>query len=145
MFLCACARDDLAGGVRDSTFVAAMAELQRIDDDGALDSAGRATARAAVLQRRGLTRAQLERASASLAGDPERALTVYRAIEQRARAVPAPAGRPPATPAGSAPPVVLPGANPGAAASGAGDSAVRRKVPTGFPFRRKLARDTLRR
>ena len=75
---------ELAAGVRDTTFVAVMAELQRIDQSETLDSAGRQAARAVALQSRGLTRAQLEQAASSLAQDPERALELFRAIETRA-------------------------------------------------------------
>ena len=73
------------GGVSDSTFVATMAELQRIQTDGALDSAGRVAARARVLQRRGLTPDHLERVAQSLADDPERAADLWRAIDERLR------------------------------------------------------------
>ena len=78
-----CDRGELAPGVRDTTFVAAMAELQRIDQSADMDSAGRMAARAVALQRRGLTQARLEEAATALAGDPERALEVFRAIEAR--------------------------------------------------------------
>ena len=79
-----CDRGELAPGVRDSTFVAAMAELQRIDQSTGLDSAGRQAARAVALQRRGLTPARLEAAAVALADDPERALEIFRAIDERA-------------------------------------------------------------
>ena|SRR5688572_21722731 len=78
-----CDRGELAPGVRDTTFVATMAELQRIDQAPGMDSASRQAARAMALQRRGLTRARLEEAAVALADDPERALEVFRAIEDR--------------------------------------------------------------
>ena len=80
----ACGGGELAPGVRDTTFVAAMAELERIDAAAGMDSAGRQAARAVALQRRGLTQARLEQAAATLASDPERALELFRAIERRA-------------------------------------------------------------
>ena len=79
-----CARGELAAGVRDTTFVAVMADLQRIDRSTTMDSAARQAARAVALQSRGLTRANLEEAAAALADDPERALELCRAIETRA-------------------------------------------------------------
>ena len=80
-----CADGELAAGVRDTTFVAVMADLQRIDAS-AMDSTARQAARAVALQSRGLTQAQLEEAAASLAHDPERALELFRAIETRTTA-----------------------------------------------------------
>lgn len=79
----ACRSEELAGGVRDSTFVTAMAALERIERNPALDSAAQAAARAKVLQGQGLTRAQLERAAASLADDPVRAVALFRAIDAK--------------------------------------------------------------
>lgn len=80
----ACARDRIADGVTDSAFVATMAELERVERTPGLDSSARVAARAAALQRRGLTPAQLEAAAAALADEPERALALYRAIDQKA-------------------------------------------------------------
>lgn len=79
-----CDSDELADGVTDSAFVAAMAELERIDRAPSGDSAARVAARTAALQRRGLTPARLEAAAASLADDPARALALYRAIDVKA-------------------------------------------------------------
>lgn len=79
-----CGRDALADGVTDSTFVATMAELERIERAQEMDSLARVAARTAALQRRGLTQAQLEEAAASLADDPARAIALYRAIDARA-------------------------------------------------------------
>ena len=89
-----CRRAELVDGVTDSAFVATMAELRAISRAGEGDSASRARARQAVLQRRGLTAERLERAARALADDPERATDVWQAIEVRAAAgTPAP-GRP---------------------------------------------------
>jgi hypothetical protein len=84
-----CGDDELADGVTDSAFVAAMAELERIEREPGADSAARVAARTAALQRRGLTPARLEAAAASLANDPARALAVYRAIDAKAGVDPA--------------------------------------------------------
>ena len=99
-------RAEIIEGVSDSAFVATMAELRRLDASAATttDSAARASARAAVLQRRGLTRVQLERAAAALADDPKRAQELFAAIDSAAtgapgllpRPVPPSVGRPPA-------------------------------------------------
>ena len=84
-----CNDDELADGVTDSAFVAAMAELERIDREPGADSAARVAARTAALQRRGLTPARLEAAAASLADDPAHALAIYRAIDAKAGVDPA--------------------------------------------------------
>src|SRR5690348_10505013 len=75
-----CRRGELVAGVNDSTFVATMAELRATQQRG-LDSAELARARQGVLQRRGLTLEQLERAANALADDPERAANVWHAID----------------------------------------------------------------
>ncbi|MFL5577096.1 MAG: hypothetical protein ACJ79S_14130 [Gemmatimonadaceae bacterium] len=77
----ACGGHEIADGVTDSTFVATMAELRRVDAKVALDSAAKASQRAAVLQRRGLTAAQLEHAAGALADDPERAGVLFARID----------------------------------------------------------------
>jgi len=79
-----CHRGEIVAGVSDSSFVRAMAELRRVNSDAALDSAAKASARAAVLQREGLTPAQLERAATALADDPGRAGAVFAAIDSAA-------------------------------------------------------------
>lgn len=83
-----CRQRTLADGVTDSTFVATMAELEKIERTPGMDSSARVAARAATLQRRGLARRQLERAAASLADDPKRAIRLYRAIEAKASGQP---------------------------------------------------------
>jgi hypothetical protein len=78
---CGCAGQ--AGGMSDSTFVATMAELRKIAATSPGDSARIAAARAAALQRRGLTPAQLERAAGALADDPDHAAKVWQAIARK--------------------------------------------------------------
>ena len=73
------------GGVDDSTFVATMAELRRIQSDVTLDEARRAAARDSVLQRRGLTPQDLVRAAQAMAADEQRATRVWQSIDRRAR------------------------------------------------------------
>jgi hypothetical protein len=68
-------------GVSETTFVETMVELRRLDTATTGDSATKAAARAAVLQRRGLTAAQLERYAASLADDPARAQELFARID----------------------------------------------------------------
>lgn len=79
-----CQRAQLATGVSDSTFVAVMAELKRVRDAPGVDSGHRAARRDSILQRRGLTPAQLEVAARRLAENPTRAQTVWQAVERRA-------------------------------------------------------------
>ena len=79
-----CRRSQLADGVSDSTYVAVMAALKRVQDAPGLDSAQRAARRDSILQSRGLTPAQLEAAAQELAENPGRAQTVWQAIERRA-------------------------------------------------------------
>jgi hypothetical protein len=68
-------------GVSEATFVATMVELRRLDTVTTTDSAARASARAAVLQRRGLTRQQFEHFAASLADDPAHAEELFARID----------------------------------------------------------------
>lgn len=83
--LSACARGESSTGVSDSTFAATMAELRRIQENSALDSAAKDAARTQVLQSRGLTPALLEQAARDLASDPDRASAVVQEIDRRAR------------------------------------------------------------
>lgn len=85
MALPACERGESATGVSDSTFVATMAELQKIQEDPVLDSAAQADARSRVLQSRGLTPEMLERAARALADDPKHAAEIVQAIDRQAR------------------------------------------------------------
>jgi hypothetical protein len=82
--------------VSDSTFIATMVDLRRLPTAGAGDSA----VRAAILRRRGVTAAALERAARDLAADPKRAARVWSAIEQRET--------PPTAPSMPTPPVPAP-------------------------------------
>ena len=80
----ACRDGALAAGVSDSAYVSAMVGLRQVARDTMLlDSAARVAARDSILQGQGLTAEQLEQASRALASDPERAATLWRAIEQR--------------------------------------------------------------
>ena len=83
LLVAACAGGELVPGVRDTTFVATMAELRRAEGT-VRDSAARAAARRRILQQRGLTVDQLERAARVLAADPPRAIAVWQEIERRA-------------------------------------------------------------
>jgi hypothetical protein len=89
----ACRRAELADGVSDSVFVATMTELRQVQANATLDSAGRAAARDAALRRHRVNAAQLERAAAALADDPERASNVWTEIERRLSAPPEGEGR----------------------------------------------------
>lgn len=78
-----CTKHEIVPGVSDSAFVATMADLRRIQN-GPGDSASEAAKRQRVLQQRGLTGDQLERAAAALAKNPARASALFEAIEKRA-------------------------------------------------------------
>ena len=67
----------------DSTFVTTIAELRRVHTDTAVSEAERVSARAKVLQTRGLTPAELDSHARMLARDPERAVLVWQAIERK--------------------------------------------------------------
>lgn len=95
-------RAAVVDGVSDSTFVATMVELRRLDSATTTDSAARLAARAAVLQRRGLTAPQLERFAKALAAEPERAQTLFARIDSTLRPR-AGGGKPPQLPPSSGP------------------------------------------
>ncbi len=78
-----CARSDIVPGVSDSALVATMADLRRLEDTPP-DTAARAAARRRILQQRGLTVDQLDRAGRALANDPKRAAAIFDAIQKRA-------------------------------------------------------------
>ena len=78
-----CARSDIVPGVSDSAFVATMADLRRLEDTPP-DTATRAAARRRILQQRGLTLDQMDRAGRALASDPTRAAEIFDAIQKRA-------------------------------------------------------------
>ena len=79
-----CRGSQLATGISDSTYVAVMADLKRVQNTPGMDSAWRAARRDSILQSRGLTPAQLEAAARQLAQNPGRAQTVWQAVERRA-------------------------------------------------------------
>jgi hypothetical protein len=90
----ACSRGELAPGVTDSTFVATMADLNRVRTGSLRDSGARSAARAEVLRKHAVTPEQLEEAARALADEPDRAAAVWQAIEERAaRRDSAPRGR----------------------------------------------------
>jgi len=80
----ACRQPQSSSGVSDSTFVATLAELKRVNDTPVSDTTERAALRASILQRRGLTPARLEQAAAELARNPAHAQAVWKAVERRA-------------------------------------------------------------
>lgn len=73
----ACRRGDIVAGMTDSSFVATMTALTRINLDLGRDSASRAASRDSVLQSKDLTPEDLERAARALEDDPERALALW--------------------------------------------------------------------
>jgi hypothetical protein len=73
-------------GMSDSTFVATMADLRRIERDTTLNDSGRASARREALRTHRVTPGELERAARALAENPRRALTVWEAIDRRVTA-----------------------------------------------------------
>jgi hypothetical protein len=80
----ACRRSRDLNGVSETKFVAVMAALKQVRDRPGLDSVRRAASRDSILQKEGLTPAQLEGAALQLARNPARAQTVWQAVEQRA-------------------------------------------------------------
>jgi hypothetical protein len=78
-----CAQRDIVPGVSDSAFVATMADLRRLEDTPP-DTIARAAARRRILQQRGLTVEQMDRAGRALANDPGRAASIFDAIQKRA-------------------------------------------------------------
>jgi hypothetical protein len=92
ILLAACTRSEIIPGVRDSTFVATMADLRRAEATTS-DTTALAASRRRILQQRGLTAARLEQAARALGDDPERALAIWQAIERRAVNVPADSAR----------------------------------------------------
>ena len=79
-----CRGREIVPGVTDSLFVATLSDLRRVEvTGGASDSVGRAAARQRILQQRGLTVERLDAAARALAENPERAVALMRAVEQR--------------------------------------------------------------
>ena len=75
--LLACGSGDIVDGISDSTYVATMTALTRINEDHGRDSASKAAARDSVLQARDLTLDDIERAARALEDDPERAMELW--------------------------------------------------------------------
>src|SRR5919204_2789636 len=88
-----CSRPTTQPEVSDSTFVTVMSELRRIETDTSMDSTMRDSMRKVTLRRRRLTPETLERAARALAGDPERAVAVWRSIERHNSKSPRPRTR----------------------------------------------------
>jgi len=82
--LTACRRSRDLNGVSETKFVAVMAALKQVRDKPGLDSSRRAKSRDSILQKEGLTPAQLQGAAIQLAQNPARAQTVWEAVERRA-------------------------------------------------------------
>lgn len=76
----ACRSEPVFVEMSDSTFVQTMVALRRLPV-GTFDTVARARQRDAILERAGVTAAQLESTAVRLAADPERAATIWRAIE----------------------------------------------------------------
>ena len=76
----ACRQGDIVDGVSDSTYVATMTALTRINEDATRDSAGKAAARDSVLQARDLTLDDMERVARALEDDPARAKALWSRI-----------------------------------------------------------------
>jgi hypothetical protein len=72
-------------GMSDSTFVDVMARLHRVEMDQRLVREQRDSVRAIILEERGITPEQLESAAQSLAAQPDRAIALWQAIEQRSQ------------------------------------------------------------
>ena len=68
-------------GVSDSAFVGTMVELRRAAGS-AMDTVALAAARRRILQQRGLTVEQMDRAGRALANDPQRAAGLFGAIDK---------------------------------------------------------------
>lgn len=93
LLLAACTHPSSAGGVPDSTFVAAMVALRKVHGDTTLTSMAQDSVRREVLRTHGLTADELERAARALAANPDHAIAVFREIDKQATARPA-ASRP---------------------------------------------------
>jgi hypothetical protein len=97
-------------GMPDSTFVATLNELRRIETDTSLDVTMRDSTRRMILRRHKVTATQLEQASRILAESPARASDLWRQIESVPRPA-IPKIKPAAPGAPVAPPTAAPGNN----------------------------------
>jgi hypothetical protein len=80
-------------GMKDSTFVATLADLRRAETDTSLDPTMKDSTRRMILRRHRVTSKQLEAAAKKLAAYPARASDLWRQIESPPHVVPPP--RPP--------------------------------------------------
>jgi hypothetical protein len=96
-------------GMSDSTFVATLSELRRVQADTSLDATMKDSSRRMVLRRYKVTSAQLEHAARLLAESPARASDLWRQIESAPRpALLRPANSIPGPPPGNNHPVPRP-------------------------------------
>jgi hypothetical protein len=96
-------------GVPDTTFVASLSELRRVETDTSLDATMRDSTRRMILRRHKVTSAQLEHAARVLAESPARASDLWRQIETVPRpAAPKPPARIPVAPSGDNHPATRP-------------------------------------
>jgi hypothetical protein len=79
MLMVACS-DPVFSDMSDSTYVRTMVALRKLPI-GQADTTLRARQRDSILKAFGVTAAQLESTTVRLAGDPARALEIFRAIE----------------------------------------------------------------
>ena len=70
-------------GMTDTLFVKTMVRLRKINGDSSIDSVGRDSARRTVLRQQGVTVGRLDTAAKLLAGQPARAESVWKAIEEQ--------------------------------------------------------------
>ena len=79
-------------GMPDSTFVATLNDLRRIETDTSLDVTMRDSTRRLILRKHKVTAEQLEKAARALAQSPARASDLWRRIESVQRATPPKSG-----------------------------------------------------
>jgi hypothetical protein len=79
-------------GMSDTTFVATLSDLRRIETDTSLDITMRDSTRHMILRRHKVTAEQLEKAARALAQSPARASDIWRSVESVQRATPAKSG-----------------------------------------------------
>jgi hypothetical protein len=90
-------------GMPDSTFVATLNELRRIETDTSLDVTMRDSTRRMILRRHKVTSTALEKAARILAQTPARASDLWRQIESAPRAATPKANPPSAAPSNNHP------------------------------------------
>jgi hypothetical protein len=82
--LSACRRRTADLGMSDSAFVLVMSELKAVADANNVTPAVRAQRRDAVLRKRGVTAAQLEKLTPELTAHPQHARRLWAAIDVKA-------------------------------------------------------------